>query len=93
MTYPSRGDWRFRNDSRGFEFHPTLSSVAISDSQNNLATFSLAVVGVAPPDGPGHPSGCAERSPRLVRGVSRQACDDNLGRDARVLPETTSTLP
>ncbi len=45
MTYPSRGAWRFRNQTRAFDFWPTLDSVLISEAHpEDLATFSCAVV-------------------------------------------------
>ena len=40
MSYPSRGAWRFRNQTRGFDFWPTLDSVLISEAHpEDLATF------------------------------------------------------
>ncbi len=45
MSYPSRGAWRFRNQTRGFDFWPTLDSVLISEAHpEDLATFSCSVV-------------------------------------------------
>jgi hypothetical protein len=45
VTYPSRGAWRFRNQTRGFDFWPTLDSVLISEAHpEDLATFSCSVV-------------------------------------------------
>ena len=45
MSYPSRGAWRFRNQTRSFDFWPTLDSVLISEAHpEDLATFSCSVV-------------------------------------------------
>jgi len=45
VSYPSRGTWRFHNQTRGFDFWPTLDSVLISEAHpEDLAAFSCSVV-------------------------------------------------
>lgn len=45
MPYPSKGAWRFRNQTQGFDFWPTLESIQVVDAHPyDTATLSFEVV-------------------------------------------------